>query len=269
MHEEEQSTLIRLQRPDPKIVVTMSAYALGRELGLEGAMAELDRQVEEEPSNALPGIITVCRLRSICGNLSRRFDTGGTAIGKTRSRHFFEAYTSKADIWISVDDDVEVETESLMYLIAAVNDQEPRIVLLPCLLRQSTSEKPIVNVRFSSVLVMRNVGRARLVHCLGGGFGCVAMNRAAMLEIAKMAEETKPSLWYVDHDGVERLGLFCEMIKADVDGVPRWWGEDLAFFHRVPLHKVNVEALLIGATCHAGLALYLDRIAVDGSYSLG
>jgi len=61
-------------------------------------------------------------------------------------------------------------------------------------------------------------------------------------------------LTYVDDDGTERLGVFCEYIR---DG---WWlREDYAFFSRVPPH-VRVEALLTGVTDHDGKRLRLETV---------
>jgi hypothetical protein len=234
------------------VFVTMSAYALGRKLGLEGAMAELNRQIDEPSDRCLPGIRTIARLRTLC-DVALRLDTGGSVLGKVRSRHFCAALESGADLWISVDDDVEATIGTLANMLQAVWGLVPRIVIAPCIIR-GVESGPVqhVNVDLPRIVTTERTmpGGARLRPCKGGGFGLVALNRFALIEIA----QRHPELEYRDDDGAQRLGVFHDEL---VNG--QWFNEDLSFFRRVP-ETVFVEALLTGVTSHDGEALPLERV---------
>lgn len=235
------------------VIVTVSAYALGKQLGMQAAMAELARQVSTPNVATLPAVRVVKRLRELA-DLALRLDTGGTVLGKVRSRHAHAAWESGADVWVSCDDDVEATTATLMTMLLAVDsfDRTPSIVLAPYLIRATATSLPVASIELSRIVTSERVlpGGARLRPVARGGFGLVAMNRRA-LELVR-AESTH--LAYIDDDGVERLALFHDAIRDK-----RWNGEDIAFFDRVPA-AVRVEALLTGQTSHDGEALDLGDV---------
>ena len=104
-------------------------------------------------------------------------------------------------------------------------------------------------VEWTSVYVERKLsggGMARRAR--RGGFGLVAMNRAAMQAAALGAPQ------YVDDDGTRRPAPFLELITDEGS----WLGEDLAFFARLS-PAVLVEALVTGETWHAGSPLDLTE----------
>lgn len=250
----DEEPFLRAVRPRRlRTFLTMSAYALGKTMGMEAANAELVRQVEEPDSfNALPGVRTLRRLMHV-SEAQVFTDTGSSHVAKTRSRFFDAAWRSSAEAWISVDDDVEISMETALYLLQAVDDFEPRIVVVPIVLRRPESaEGPaVLGVRYPRVIIERHVGQGHLVCCEALAFGCVAMNRLAMAEIVAAAKRL--GLEFVDVDGATKWAVFAEELLSG-----NWYGEDVAFFRRVP-RTVSVEALLTGTSCHAGQILQLDR----------
>lgn len=234
-----------------KVVVTVSAYALGKQLGVEQGLRELERQIQAPDAASLPAARCIARLRQLT-DLVVRADTGGSVLGKVRSRHAHTAWTLEADVWVSLDDDVEATTATLRDLLDAVSEPSPRIAVAPCVVRSGASGAAVVNVDLPRILSRERYlsSGARLRPILSAGFALVAMNRAALEAVRNVSTY----LDYVDQDGVERLGLFHDEIHNG-----EWLSEDLAFFTRVPPH-VEVEALLTGHTSHAGQALNLADV---------
>lgn len=245
------------------VIVTLSAYTLGKTLGLEAGMRELERQMRSPDRESLPAARTVARLREL-SSVAVRADTGGTVLGQVRSRHAHDAWhigeQIGASVWVSVDDDVEATTATLLNLLVAVGhglaDPAPRIVVAPCLLRLAEG-RHVANVEFPLIETPPRVlpNGARLRKCKAGGFGLVAMNRAALGAVRKEAMALGAEGEFIDADGVVRLALFHTAIRDR-----RWLSEDLSFFARVP-PSVSVEALVTGHTAHAGRSLDLSSLA--------
>ena len=239
------------------ILASVITYELSKRIGKPAAQKLFNEQIAqvvdrpgEEP--CCKAVNVVRRLRKLAGEgqVACLQDAGGTSIGHARSRAFSIALQgSQVDVWLSCDDDTECDADTLRHLFGALDPAEPQIIVVPCWLRQET---PVVNITLDPEAVLDRVSKsgARLRRALYGGFGIVAMTRAAMLEIA----ETWSDLTYVDDDGAPRLGVFCEYIRNG------WWlREDYAFFSRVPPH-VRIEALLTGVTNHDGKILRLDTV---------
>jgi hypothetical protein len=234
------------------ICASVITYELSKRLG----KAEATRLFNEQIASVVdvPGEKVCCqavrvfrRLRKLA-EVAALQDAGGTSIGFARSRAFSIALAGDVDIWISVDDDTEADTATLNHVLRSIDPSEPQIIIVPCLLRTDA----VVNITLDPDAVLERVSPsgARLRRALYGGFGIVAMSRAAMQEMAS----TWSDLTYVDDDGATRFGLFCEYIRNG------WWlREDYAFFSRVPRH-VRVEALLTGQTDHGGKRLQLDQV---------
>jgi hypothetical protein len=232
--------------------VTVSAYALGKRLGLERGMRELERQIQTPDKESLPAARCIARLRRLV-DIAVRADTGGTVLGMVRSRHAHEAWRVGAEVWLSIDDDVEATTPTLRDLLDAVSGSTPRIVVAPCIVRGGELGVPTVNVDLPRIVsTERHLSSgAKLRPIRRAGFSLVAMNRQAL----ELVREASSELVYLDADGEERLALFHDALR---DG--QWLSEDLAFFSRVP-PEVSVEALLTGYTSHAGQPLSLAEIA--------
>ena len=234
------------------VIVTLPAYTIGKALGVEEGMRELERQVLAPDAASLPGVRTIARLRRL-SDLTLRIDTGGTQLCAVRSRHAHVAWESGADIWFSVDDDNEATTETLANMLEAVRGDTPRIVLAPYIIREGPNLLHVkVNVDLPRIVTTerRLSNGARLRPVTKGGFGLVAMNRAALGAVREVCKH----LVYRDSDDVERLALFFAEIRDQ-----RWLHDDFSFFARVPSH-VEVEALLTGHTSHAGETLDLREV---------
>lgn len=266
-----------------KVYCSVSTYWLGRTVGIDKSREVFARQLqladeavrraiafgEVAQPDVLPCVHTITGLRSLVDQVQLAHDAGGTVIGKVRSRAFHGALTSDADVWLSVDDDVDASPATLAWLLGAVDDSMPRICVAPCLLRRG--DKAIANVELYETGIERHVvphginpevvGATALGSTLGvvrpikgAGFALVAVNRAA-LECLR-ADWDIPEMRYLDDDGVTRIALFHDQLEGG-----KWWGEDRSFFRRVAASKmVTVEALLTGETAHAGMVLELERV---------
>jgi len=236
------------------VVVTLPAYTIGKALGVEEGMRELARQIETPDAKSLPAVRTIARLRTLC-DLTLRIDTGGTQLPHVRSRHAHDAWELGAEVWFSVDDDNEATTDTLRDMLEAVRGDTPRIVIAPYIIRGApTQGGTLVTVCVELPRIITSERRlpngARLRPITKGGFGLIAINRAALAAVREQCAH----LVYLDHDDVERLALFHAEI---VDRL--WLSDDFAFFSHVPPH-VQIEALLTGHTVHAGEALNLAEV---------
>lgn len=243
------------------IFVSTAVYALAKELGARDAVAEVHRQLEEctQAANGaklrediLPAVRVITRLR-LLDALSLHIDAGATCIGKTRARALHAFSQSAADVWISVDDDVDATMQTLRWLLeAARDDLTPRICLAPCLARGPRQE-PTLTVQLPQIYIARPLSNGGCVrNATSGGFGLVATNRRALEHIE--ARAVALDLVYDDDDGVSRLAVFYDEISGR-----RWYGEDLSFFRRLP-PQVVVEALATGHTGHDGAVLELGTV---------
>lgn len=236
------------------ILCSVITYELSKRLGKKAAQEEFHKQalstLDVPGEKVLPAALVVRRLRKMA-EVALLHDAGGTSIGHARSRAFSVAErgarNGKIDLWISCDDDTQASQETLAHLVRSIDPDEPQIVIVPCWLRQDT---PVVNVTLDPDAPLDRItsSGARLKRALYGGFGIVAVSRAALIELGTMWRD----LTFVDDDAVERIGIFCEYLREG------WWfREDYAFFSRVPKH-VRVEALMTGITDHDGKVLRLE-----------
>jgi len=239
------------------ILASVITYELAKRIGSEAAEKEFaeqcDRFVDPPGAQVLGAAKTIRKLRKHT-EVAKLHDAGGTSIGHARSRAFSVALRGleqglEIDSWISIDDDVEASDETVAHLLGSIDPATPQIVIVPCRLRQ---ERPVANVTLDPDQGIERVTKtgARMRRALYGGFGIVAVSRAALLEIAHAWRD----LTYLDDDGQTRLGVFVEFIREGY-----WFREDYAFFSRVPSH-VRIEALCSGVTDHAGYKLRLEAL---------
>lgn len=250
-----------------RVLLSTMLYSLSKELGADSATAELHSQLEqlEGPTRVhrhadgyLPVALTITRARQIF-DVGLLVDAGGTIIGKARSRLFSEFLRKpEFNVWLSCDDDTDCTLGALSALVEAVSDEKPSIAIAPTWLRGVER----VNVAFTSVLVDRTLvhSGAKLRRCYYGGFGLVAMNKAAAQIIAAGCDQ------FDDDDGRLNTAAFAD-IFARADGRRAWLSEDLSFFARVP-SQVRVEALISGHTRHGGVTLPLERVATGEAPTL-
>jgi hypothetical protein len=245
------------------IFVTTSIYALAKELGPDEAVREFHTQLKLASSppflpimrdllrpaavqQFMPAVRTIARLQTIDG-IGVRVDGGATCIGKGRSRAFHAFLEADADTWVSVDDDNEATLETLEWLIEAVRGTAPRICIAPYWLRRTTTQQPILAVELPRVAVFRELsGGGRVRNASSGGFGLVAVNRAAADAIVTHCTLSRPDLRWQDDDDKSKWAVFHDALAGG-----KWWGEDLSFFRRLP-KEITVEALCTGHTSHAG-----------------
>jgi len=244
------------------ICVTISLYSLAHELGATEAKEEFESQLKKPTRESLPVVRTLARLKGL-DDLVLSIDTGSGTVGKMRSRQAIAAADSGADIWISIDDDIEATFETLTALVEAVRGR-CAVCMAPYWLRAGLPPEPsaekgqepkpisVVSVAMPSETPSRTLEQAgaRIFKAQAGGFGLVAMSRPALEATLK----ANAHLRYLDDDGVERIALFYEVLERG-----RWWGEDMSFFYRLP-PEVEVEALGTGHVAHAGEVLNLSQL---------
>lgn len=224
-------------------------YALGKELGFEAAEAEFHRQMAEPTNESLACVRTIHRLRSL-DVVGLRLDCNSVSIGQARSRAFHDAVESDAEVWVSVDDDVEADTVTLKHLLEAVRGGEPSICIAPYTLRE---REAVVSVALEPEGKPRLLDTGGIVWpARGGGLGLCAVSRSALLRLSLAYAS---SLGFVDLDGVHRLAMFHELLEGAV-----WHGEDISFCERARAAGVRVEALGTGHVKHAGQTLQLDVV---------
>lgn len=164
-----------------------------------------------------------------------------------RCHQFWKALQdSQSEAWVSIDDDVEVSLQTAQWMLQAIEGCDPRIVIVPCLLRNSQT----VNIDFAKLVIERALPDGGMVRrCTWGGFGLVAMNRHAMQIVADTAPQFR------DDDGVMKPAPFYEILENG-----RWYGEDISFFERVAHleNRITVEALITGESIHGGQRLDLS-----------
>ena len=230
------------------VYASCSSYVLGQLFGPAQACARITEAVQDPKKPPPCFAVEALRELATLANVTLRIEGGASHLAKARSRHFAEALASGCDVWVAIDDDVRATRETLAWLLEAVSDLETaRVCIAPCLLRDGER----VNVEWSPVYYVRRLsGGGSTRSALGGGFGLVAMNRAAMT----LAAAAVPT-WRDPHDGALKPAAFLEILEAN----GTWVGEDVSFFRRLP-KEVRVDALTSGKTFHAGHELALGAL---------
>jgi hypothetical protein len=269
-----------------KIYATMACYMLGRALGIDTAQQVLAKMMsaplgaDGEDQSTIEGVATLRQLSQI-GDVECRVDAGATCIAKSRCRAFDAALKSDAEVWVSVDDDVLADAQTLAWLVGAVATTRPAVCVAPCLLRPGGGRPPTANVEFYSTVLtgvqvplscasdLCNDGLKRRIK--RAGLGLFAINRAGLDELHFLAtlyehdgSSTVPTR-YLDDDGVVRDRVFFDSLvenRTHPNANCRWLGEDLAFFEylRHCARAWELDALVRGRTVHAGAELDLEQL---------
>ena len=100
----------------------------------QATRSEIDTATD---ANDLPAARCVRRLRRLA-DVALLHDAGGTSIGIARSRQFTMALETGADVWLSIDDDLDASSETLTHLLGALDPEQAQIVIVPYWLRQQT-----------------------------------------------------------------------------------------------------------------------------------
>jgi len=239
-----------------RVFCSTSVYALAHQLGMQGAIDEVKRQMDAPGKDSLPVVRTLTRLRNLDAEIQLHVDGGATYIGMARSRAFHEAFKTGLP-WISLDDDIECTMDAASAMLDLICEPEPvaRIIVVPYLTRDSAD--PRLTITLPLVRLEREWKGYKLLTMpagAGAGFGMVGMNRLAMEQIVEYASD-EALTWYDPQDAEKKLAIFYEELE---DGL--WHGEDSSFFRfRVP-SSVAVEALLVGTVLHAGVPLNLATL---------
>ena len=160
-----------------------------------------------------------------------------------------------------VDDDCEADGYTFAQMIEAVIGHR-NVVLAPSITRGSN----VVNVALEVPHEWRELSSgARLVRCVAGGFGIVAMSGETMRHLV----ELHPKLHFLDDDNARKAALFFDLLEPDGSfdmsdpgvGENTWLGEDASFCRRATGAGVRLEALCNGITSHAGQVLRLETVA--------
>jgi hypothetical protein len=224
------------------IFVTTSVYALAKRLGLEQADREFAKQVENPTGTSLGVARVIARLRKL-DDLGLRVDLGVGTAAKMRSRMADYAWKSGADVWCSIDDDVDATQETLEHALAVVRATRG-VVTVPYLLRRPSGEE-VASCDLVEPVLVRVVAGVHVARSNVGGFGLVFVHRAA-LELVRR-DGGAPMFTDIDDDNSTRPALFAELVGRG----GRWYGEDWSFFLRCP-RQVQIDALLDGVTNHDG-----------------
>jgi len=231
-----------------KVYASCSSYALGCVLGPYEASRAISVAVADvKQAEIIPGVAVLRKLRELA-ELELRVDGGATQIAKCRSRHFDAALKSDAELWFTVDDDIDATLPTLALLLEAVSDDAPRVCFAPYLQRGTDK----VLVTWPEVTSERRLQGGRVRSALYGGFGLVVVNRPAMHLVARDA----PTFFDAVGDEVPKSAAFLETITKE----GYWLGEDFAFFERARRAGVIVEALVDGRVQHAGATLDLSTL---------
>lgn len=229
-----------------KVFASCSSYVLGCLTSPRQATELISRAVADvNVEQVLPAVHALRELRDLA-DLALRVDGGATHIGKSRSRHFAAALESDADVWFYIADDTDTTRETLGWLLDAVNREEPSFCFAPCTLR---GDSGVVSVEWSPIYSVRNLSNGGKARRAARGDGIGAMNRAALIEIAK----NSPT-WRDDSDGYLKPAPYAEILEPG----GAWYGEDLSICRR--LDGVTCEALITGETTHNTTRLDLRSI---------
>lgn len=239
------------------IAFSTICYMHGKVLGLEQASKVLQAQVMgQEVRGAPPPLaVTTCRRLGEAHPLEEitvRLDPNGSSLGKARARALHWAWQTGADVWVSCDDDVTASVGTLTTLVRLVREAPmPRVVVVPCALRGDVAGKAQVNVvpdrdwRYTE----SHPDRKLLCPLKWGGFGLVAMNRPALVEIC----DRRPN--WLDSDGQRPPLVFnCEVTPG-----LEWLGEDFSFFEQTR-DLVEAAFLIRGESDHAGASIDLADV---------
>lgn len=240
-----------------KLFLSTMLYAASKRLGYAEATAELLRQVQTldpdvDQHQGIPAALTLARAARL-EPAALNVNAGATVIGKARSLAAAEFLASKADVWFSCDDDVSVSADAVAAAISQAR-AEPCLVVVPCLLRNTTAThaRPVVNLAASAVTVReRAPSGGRIESIAAGGFGCFGVSRA-VVELAHGAAGAGADF---KHEGRMVRALFRDEI---IDN--EWVTEDAAFCRRLAALKLRRWAVRVGTSTHAGQRLDLATL---------
>jgi hypothetical protein len=231
------------------LFVSCLTYELTRRVGVERSGAAFVQMVRAPDGNALPAARTVARLAETGVELEL-FHGVSSCLPKARSRAAAAALNSGAAYWLMCDDDVEAPTGTLVDLINAAGlPDEPRISVLPCLVRGSAQRS---NCEFRGASRLNADASVWVRPVSLAGCGMMVVTRAALARLFSAYDE---ELGFTDDDGQKRVALFNMVLEP-----PRWYGEDYSFCLRADRAGIPIDALVQGVSTHDGQDLDLGSL---------
>jgi len=222
-------------------------YELTRRVGVERSGEAFVKMVRAPDDSALPAARTVARLVELGVELDL-FHGVSSCLPKARSRAAAAARASNAAYWLMCDDDVEAPAATLVDLIKAAGPpSEPRISVLPCLIRGSTQRH---NCEFRGPARLNAAASVWVRPVSLAGCGLMVVTRAAL---ERLFSVYRAELGFTDDDGQPRVALFNMILEP-----PRWFGEDYSFCLRADRAGIPIDALLQGESTHDGQTLELS-----------
>ena len=234
--------------PGP-LFVSCLTYELTRRVGVERSGQAFVQMARAPDESSLPAARAVARLVELGVELEL-FHGVSSSLPKARSRAAAAAFEANAAYWLMCDDDVEAPTATLVDLInAAGPPSEPRIAVLPCLIRGSTQRH---NCEFRGD-ARQNADASLWVRPVSlAGCGLMVVTRAALERLFTVYRD---ELGYTDDDGRRRVALFSMILEP-----PRWFGEDYSFCLRADRAGIPIDALVQGTSIHDGQTLQLASL---------
>jgi len=222
---------------DARVFVSVFAYTLGRTS--EDPAQEVREELAALEKANWPAFRTLARVREQVGHIALTVDHG-SLIAKARSRAAAMFLQSGAEMWVSIDEDVDASAKDVAMLLYAMSDAD--IVVAPMPIRDGSRLNVTTNERS-----VRSVGLddVRLFAIDHGGVALAAISRTSIETMASAF----PELVYTDDKGIEGIGLFLEVIRGH-----KWWGEDTMFCSRARSCGLRTEALLDAHVVHMGQA---------------
>lgn len=173
--------------------------------------------------------------------------------------------STKADVWVSCDDDAQADSLALLQLVEAAR-MTRGIVSAPCLQRGDPEKPPtretpgLLNIRFPPGPPPHFVEQHEtfaLAPIYSTGFGLVAVHR----DVVEGMRAVHPELDTFDEESGRLIpALFFERITGD-GPERRWQGEDMAFCARARDCCIPMHALLGVEVIHAKRRLRLEQDA--------
>lgn len=232
--------------------VSISTYVLGKTMGIELGGEEVKRQLAlpvEQSSKALPPVKMVRRLQKL-GDVFL-YHSWCTDLAKMRSRCANAAWEQGSELWVTVDDDVQCDSDTLASLLDLAMPNS--IAVLPCLIRGTKAESMNLNVVFQTPILTTVRGiTARLLD--RGGTGLMVVSRGAL---RTLMERHADDLAWDDDDGKTKVALFEQRRVGR-----RWFGEDYSFCERAREAGIKIYAPASGMSLHADKYLDLKSIEV-------
>lgn len=231
-----------------RVFCSCATYYLGKWLGLEDASRVFVAECQSPGRFAahVPAARVINRVGAL-GHDVELMHLAATELSKLRSRAYHQAVKSSGEVWLTVDDDVECDSTALGALLDVVNGFEPRIAILPCVMRGGEQ----LNVRYSESSLRLELGGHTVRLLEMGGTGLLVANRAALNAFSSRYAEDN----WRDEDGELKVAAFDRFRER---GGP-WFGEDYSFCRRARDAGIGLYAITEGVSSHDGQALALDR----------